>query len=75
MAQIKLNFSRLSIPEKLQRARQIALALTGNPNFPAPQPTPLSIQNACTTLEASALEAQAARQEAKNKTTVQNAAS
>ena len=74
MAQIKLNFSRLSVTEKLQRARQIALAMMNKPHFPTPKTTPLEIQSACVTLEDTALEAEAARQEAKNKTTIKNAA-
>ena len=72
MAQIKLNFSRLSIPEKLQRARHIALSMTGNTHFTNPHPTPVDIQNACSTLEDAALEVQVARQTAKLKTTTQS---
>jgi hypothetical protein len=38
MAKVKLNFRRLSVPEKIAKARQIVTALTGNANFPNPHP-------------------------------------
>ncbi len=72
MAQIKLNFSRLSIPEKVARARQIATAMTGNANFPTPTPVLTLISDAADLLELAAAETQAARQAAKAKTTFQN---
>lgn len=72
MAQIKLNFSRLSIPEKVARARQIAAAMTGNVNFPTPTPALDLITDAADALEQAAAATQAARQNAKAKTTFQN---
>jgi len=33
MALIKLNFSRLPVPEKIALARRIAAAMTGNSHF------------------------------------------
>ncbi|HXI22306.1 MAG TPA: fibronectin type III domain-containing protein [Pyrinomonadaceae bacterium] len=72
MAQIKLNFSRLSIPEKIARARQIVTAMTGNPNFTTPQPNLVTISDAADLLEQAATAVQAARQDAKTKTTIQN---
>jgi len=72
MAQIKLNFSRLSIPEKIARARQIVTAMTGNARFTTPQPPLASITAATNELEQAASDVQAARQEAKTKTTIQN---
>jgi hypothetical protein len=72
MAQIKLNFSRLSIPEKIARTRQIVLALTNNTNFPTTQPTLALITAGADALEQAASDVQAARQEAKTKTTIQN---
>lgn len=72
MAQIKLNFSRLSIPEKIARARQIVTALTGNTSFTSPQPPLAAITTATLELEQAAGDVQAARQEAKTKTTIQN---
>ena len=38
MAKVKLNFRRLSVPEKIAKARQIITALTGNASFPNPNP-------------------------------------
>jgi hypothetical protein len=38
MAKVKLNFRRLSVPEKIAKARQIVTALTGNTNFSNPNP-------------------------------------
>jgi len=73
MAQIKLNFSRLSIPEKIARARQIVTALTGNPHFTSPQPSLAAITTAASELETAFADVQAIRQEAKTKTTIQNA--
>lgn len=72
MAQIKLNFSRLSISEKIARARQIVAAMTGNPNFTSPTPPLNLITNVADGLEEAAADVQAARQTAKVKTTVQN---
>jgi len=72
MAQIKLNFSRLSIPEKIARARQIVTALTGNAHFTSPQPPLASITTAANELETAFADVQAVRQEAKAKTTIQN---
>jgi hypothetical protein len=72
MAQIKLNFSRLSIPEKIARARQIVTAMTGNAVFTSPQPPLAAITTAANELEQAASDVQAARQEAKTKTTIQN---
>jgi len=45
MAKVKLNFRRLSVPEKLAKARQITAALTGNPKFTNPVP-PLAVLTA-----------------------------
>ena len=73
MAQIKLNFSRLSIPEKIARARQIVAAMNGNPHFPSPQPPLSVITVAADELEAAAGDALSARQAAKTKTTIQGA--
>lgn len=72
MAQIKLNFSRLSIPEKIARARQIVASMTGNAHFSAPQPPLSAITGAADDLEVAAADAQTARQAAKTRTTIQN---
>ena len=72
MPQIKLNFSRLSIPEKIARARQIITAMTGNPHFTTPQPPLSALTTATDELETAAGDAQTARQTAKAKPTIQN---
>ena len=72
MAQIKLKFSRLSIPEKIARARQIVTAMTGNAHFTTPQPPLSVITAAADELEAAAADTQAARQTTTTKTTIQN---
>ncbi len=38
MARVKLNFKRLSVPEKIAKARQIVASLTGNATFANPVP-------------------------------------
>ena len=72
MSKIKLNLQRLTIPEKTARAQQIIAAMTGNPNFTSPQPPLAQVTTAQTDLDAAYLAAQAARQDAKNKTSIQN---
>ena len=72
MAKVKLNIKDLSVPEKVARARQIVTALTGNPNFPSPQPTIAQTTTAIDDLEDAYATAQAARQAAKTSTTFLN---
>ena len=72
MSKIKLNFRDLSIPEKVARARQIATALTSNTDFPSPQPPLAQVTTAIDELETAYTQAQAARQEAKARTSAQN---
>lgn len=72
MARIKLNLSRLSLSEKIAKARQIVAALTGNASFPTPTPALAGVTTAVNDLDAAAAAAQAARQDAKAKTTDQN---
>lgn len=72
MPKIKLNFSRLSIPEKLARARQIVAALTGNTNFPTPTPTLSQVTTAIDELETADNDARAARTEAERRTDVRD---
>lgn len=71
MATIKLNLSRLSISGKLDLARQIVRAMSGNPNFTTPNPTLVQISTAADNLDAARAEVLALRAEAKNKTIVQ----
>jgi hypothetical protein len=70
MPKVKLNFRRLTVPEKVARAQQIVAALTGNSNFPTPQPTLASVTTAINELETASNDAQAARREAKHLTGV-----
>jgi hypothetical protein len=72
MSKIKLNLQRLTIPEKTVRAQQIVAALTGNANFTSPQPPLAQTTAAIEELNAAYLAAQTARQEAKNRTSLQN---
>lgn len=72
MPKIKLDLKSLSIPEKIDLARQIVKAMTGNPNFPTPTPTLASVTAASDALHTAHEEALAARQESKNKTAVQS---
>ena len=72
MPKIKLNLKGLSIPEKVSRARQIVASLTGNADFTTPQPTLAQVTTSVDALETAYNEAQAARQEAKAKTSAQN---
>jgi len=72
MALIKLNFARLSVPEKIALARRIVTAMTGNTHFTSPQPSLSGITLATDMLEGAESDAQIARQEAKTKTTIRN---
>jgi hypothetical protein len=72
MALIKLNFGRLSVPEKTALTRRIVTKMSGNRLFPSPQPPLEVISGAADALEQAETEAQAARQEAKAKTTIRN---
>lgn len=74
MAQVKLNLQALTIPEKVQKMRQIVTAMTGNANFPTPDPTLVALGDAADALEAAYNAAQAARETAKQKTDLQDAA-
>lgn len=50
---VKLEFGRLSIPEKIQKARNIVLKMTGNTNFTTPVPALSAITTAIGKLETS----------------------
>ncbi|MBV8860139.1 MAG: hypothetical protein JOZ02_24625, partial [Acidobacteria bacterium] len=64
MSKVKLNFDRLSIPEKVARAQQVVAAMTGNTNFTTPTPTLAALTTAINELETATSDAQAARREA-----------
>lgn len=72
MSKIKLNLSRLPITEKIAKARQIVSAMTNNPDFPSPQPPLAQATTAIDELDTAYADAQAARQDAKTKTSIQN---
>ena len=72
MSKIKLNLRSLTIPEKIAKAELIAGSLTGNANFPTPQPALATLALAKKELADAYSEAQGARLTAKEKTTIQN---
>ncbi len=74
MARVKLELRGLTVPEKIQKLRQIAQALSGNPRFAKPDPTPDALNAAATALEAAYNAAQAARDTAQTRTRAQETA-
>jgi len=72
MARIRLNLSSLTVSEKVAKAEQIVTAMTGNASFTTPSPTLTTITTAVTDLDTAAAETQAARQTAKEKTSIQS---
>ncbi len=72
MAQIKLNFSRLSVRDKVTLVRAIIASMEGNPHFPTPQPPLTTLTAGADALEQAEADVQAARQEGKTKTTIRN---
>lgn len=72
MSTVKLDLRNFSIPEKVQKARQIVAAMTGNANFPGlPAATLTAVTNAALALETGYNEALAARNAAIAKTEAQ----
>ncbi len=72
MAKVKLDFKRLSVSDKIVRAQQIVKNLTGNPDFPTPNPPLAQVTAAIQLLETKVVSAQAARQAAQAATAEQN---
>ena len=72
MAKVKLDFNRLPIAEKIVKAKQIVTNLTGNPDFPSPNPPLAQVTATINALQAAVVETQAARQTARAKTAEQN---
>jgi hypothetical protein len=68
MPKVKLNFRSLTVPEKVARAQQIVAAMTGNSNFPTPNPTLAAVTTAVNDLQTADADAQAARREARHLT-------
>jgi hypothetical protein len=62
MAKVKLDLKSLSIPEKVEKIRQIVKALTGNSNFPTPQPALATLTALANDLEVAYNDAQASKQ-------------
>ena len=54
---VKLAWALLSIIQKIERSRSIGISMTGNPNFPSPNPTVATVTTATNQLEAAALKA------------------
>lgn len=74
MAKVKIALSRLSIPAKIQKLRQIITAMTGNANFTTPSPTLASITTLINDLETKFNTAQTARTTAQQMTDLQDLA-
>ncbi|MDX6383379.1 MAG: hypothetical protein QOK48_952 [Blastocatellia bacterium] len=72
MPKLKLNLRKLSPPEKVARAREIIAAMTGNANFPTPQPTLAMAKTVTDELEAAQQDQQAAKRTAEAKTAARN---
>lgn len=72
MARIKLDFRKLSPADKVVRATQIVASLTGNLNYPTPNPPLATVTAAIDTLQTSIVDTQKARQAAQAKTAAQH---
>ena len=72
MSRIKLNFARLSVTNKIAKARQIVTSLTGNESFPTPIPPLSAVTAAVDALETAHAESQLAKQVSKTKTSAQS---
>ena len=57
MSKVKIGFSGLTIPQKIERARDIVIRMTGNANFVTPNPTLAVMTLAINALETAALAA------------------
>jgi hypothetical protein len=73
MAKAKLNFRRLSVPEKVAKAKQVVTSLTDNPNFPNPSPSLAAMTAGINELEAAYRTTQAAKQSLKSSVSDQSA--
>lgn len=69
---IKLGLSSMSVPDKIQYARQIIQAMTGNPYFTTPTPPLTEVSTDTDGLETYHNDAQTARSIAKSKTSLQD---
>jgi len=73
VAKVKLNFRRLSVPEKIAKARQIVTAITGNSSFANPTPPLATITGAVNDLNAAYTTTQASKQAVKTAVADQSA--
>jgi hypothetical protein len=71
---VKLNFRKLSIPEKIAKARQFLRAITGNAKFPNPVPPLTALTDGTDALDDAYIQAQRAKQAWRGAVDVQNAA-
>lgn len=72
MASIKLNFSRLSVRDKIALTRSIVAQMGGDARFVTPRPPLQDVGQLASELEEAENTVQAARQDAKAKTTIRN---
>jgi hypothetical protein len=73
MSLVKVGTATMTVPQKIQFARQIVIDMTGNANFTTPAPTLAALTAAATALETAYNAAQTARQVAKSQTANQDA--
>ena len=69
MAKVKLNLQNYSITELFEFARNIVTAMTGNADFPTPDPALAAVTTAADDLETAYNGSQVARQDSQEKTT------
>lgn len=72
MGKVKLDFSHLTLAEKVVRAQQIVASLTNNPTFQTPHPPLAQITALIEAVQAILVEVQSLRQAARAKTAEQN---
>jgi len=72
MPRIKLNLRNLSVPDKVQKGRQIVTAMTNNANFSNPHPALSEVIAALASLEQNYALAQAAKADVKAKASTQD---
>lgn len=72
MPRIKLNLRNLSIPDKVQKGRQIVTAMTNNANFSNPHPPLSDVTAALASLDQNYALLQAAKADVKAKATTQD---
>jgi hypothetical protein len=70
--QVVLNLRGLSVPEKVAKAKSIAVAMTNNPNFANPKPSPAEILAAAAELEMADSEVMQIRDASVTKTAVRS---